>query len=215
MTSETVPPRPVQPPAPSTRALAKATLVALVGAVLVLVSAILPAEYGIDPLGIGEATGLTALYEAGSTLGDPVPAVITADPSGPLVPQAADHKVDAMSFTLAPDQWIEYKYELDLGATMIYTWKATDVIEFDFHTEPAGLGAAGSESFEKGEADAGRGSYRARYPGIHGWYWHNPTRDEVVVTLATSGFYTQARQFRQDGTTRAKYLDDVTLPTPR
>ena len=83
-------------------------------------------------------------------------------------------------------------------------------IEFDFHTEPAGKGAAGSESFEKGTASAGRGSYRARYPGIHGWYWRNPTRNEVTVRLVTAGFYTEARQFREDGTTRSKYLDDVT-----
>jgi len=131
------------------------------------------------------------------------------------VPSPGDYKVDTMSFTLAPGQAIEYKYQLALGGTMVYTWKATDEVEFDFHTEPEGRGAAGSESFEKGTATAGRGSYRARYPGIHGWYWNNRTRDEVTVSLVTAGFYTEARQFRADGTTRAKYLDDVTVPTPR
>jgi hypothetical protein len=191
--------------------LGKATFVALVVAIIVLVTAVLPAEYGIDPLGVGDATGLTGLYEAGATLGDPAPAVITADPAGPLVPQKADYKVDSMAFTLAPNQSIEYKYELAEGAAMVYTWKATGEVEFDFHTEPAGKGAAGSESFEKGTATAGRGSYRARYPGIHGWYWRNRTRDEVTVNLVTSGFYTEGRQIREDGTTRSKYLDDVTI----
>ena len=33
----------------------------VIGAVL-LVSAVLPAEYGIDPLGIGKATGFSKLY---------------------------------------------------------------------------------------------------------------------------------------------------------
>ena len=192
--------------------LAKATAAAIVIAALVLVAFVLPAEYGVDPLGIGEATGMSGLYQAGAGLGDPAPAVITADPSGPLVPQPADYKIDSMSFTLAPNQSVEYKYELALGAGMVYTWKATAEVEFDFHTEPAGKGAAGSESFEKGTAQAGRGSYRARYPGIHGWYWRNPTRNEVTVNLVTSGFYTEAKQFREDGTTRSKYLDDVTIP---
>jgi hypothetical protein len=192
--------------------LAKATAVALLVAIVVLVSAVLPAEYGVDPLGIGDALGLTALYQAGGGLGDPAPAVITADPAGPLVPQQADYKVDSMAFTLAPNQSIEYKYELADGAGMVYTWKATGEVEFDFHTEPAGKGAAGSESFEKGTATAGRGTYRARYPGIHGWYWRNTTRDEVTVNLVTSGFYTEGRQIREDGTTRSKYLDDVTIP---
>jgi hypothetical protein len=198
--------------APAGHSLAKATIVALIVAVVLLVVAVLPAEYGIDPLGVGEATGLTALYDAGAALGGPAPAVITADPSGPLVAQSADYKVDAMSFTLAPLQSVEYKYQLALNATMVYTWKANEEIEFDFHTEPEGKGAAGSESFEKGVASAGRGSYRARYPGIHGWYWRNPTRNEVTVHLVTAGFYTEARQFREDGTTRSKYLDDVTVP---
>jgi len=189
--------------------LGKATLIALVVAAIVLVTVVLPAEYGIDPLGTGAATGLLALYEAEAGAGDPAPAVITADPSGPLIAQPASYKVDSMSFTLAPGEFIEYKYELALGATMLYTWNANGEVEFDFHTEPAGRGAAGSESFEKGEARAGRGSYRARYPGIHGWYWNNPTRNEVVVSLTTAGFYTEARQFRPDGTTRSKYLDDV------
>jgi hypothetical protein len=197
---------------PAGHGLGKATIVALLVAVVLLVVAVLPAEYGIDPLGVGEATGLTALYEAGAGLGDPAPAVITADPSGPLVPQPADYKVDSMSFTLAPNQSVEYKYELATGATMVYTWKANAEVEFDFHTEPAGKGAAGSESFEKGTAETGRGSYRARYPGIHGWYWRNPNFEPVTINLVTSGFYTEARQFREDGTTRSKYLDDVTVP---
>ena len=201
--------------APSRRTLAKATIVALVVAAIVLVTAVLPAEYGIDPLGTGRATGLINLFETAGTAGDPAPAVITADPSGPLVAQAADYKIDSMSFTLPPGDFIEYKYQLADGATMVYTWNATGEVEFDFHTEPAGRGAAGSESFEKGEARTGRGSYRARYPGIHGWYWKNSTRNEVVVSLTTAGFYTEARQFRPDGTTRARYLDDVpTRSTP-
>ena len=188
--------------------LFKATLVALAVAIVVLVIAVLPAEYGIDPTGIGEATGMLDLYEAGAGV-NPTAAVITADPSGPLVPQAAKYKVDKMAFTLPPGGSIEYKYQLAEGAGMVYTWQATGNVEFDFHTEPEGKGAAGSESFEKGESLTGHGTYRARYPGIHGWYWRNLTRDEVTVTVTTAGFYSEARQIRSDGTTRAKYLEDV------
>lgn len=196
------------PPASRTR-LAIATVIALIVAGIVLIVAVLPAEYGIDPLGIGQRTGLLALYEAGAGVTSPGAAVITPDPSGPLVASPARYKVDTMSFTLAPGQAIEYKYQLATGATMVYTWAASGEVEFDFHTEPEGKGAAGSESFEKGEAATGNGSYRARYPGIHGWYWHNTTRDEVTVRLTTAGFYTEAKQFLMDGTSRSRYLDDV------
>ena len=49
------------PAPPSRRRILTATAVAFVTAVVVLVTAVLPAEYGIDPLGTGKMLGLTAL----------------------------------------------------------------------------------------------------------------------------------------------------------
>ena len=40
--------------APSKKAIAKATAIALIVAVVILFTAVLPAEYGIDPLGTGK-----------------------------------------------------------------------------------------------------------------------------------------------------------------
>jgi len=54
------------PDPPSKAKLAWATLAALVVAGIVLVATILPAEYDIDPLGIGEALGLRVLSTPGS-----------------------------------------------------------------------------------------------------------------------------------------------------
>ena len=89
--------------------LRQATSGAVTVACLVLLVAVLPAEYGIDPTGIGEATGLMDLYKAGAGVAGPSPAVITPDPSGPLVPQPARYKVDPMAFTLPPNGAIEYR----------------------------------------------------------------------------------------------------------
>ena len=46
---------------PSKQKLAKATIVAALVAIVILFVAVLPAEYGIDPLGTGAALGLTSL----------------------------------------------------------------------------------------------------------------------------------------------------------
>lgn len=43
---------------PSTAKLIKSTLLALIGAGVLLVTVVMPAEYGIDPTGIGKALGL-------------------------------------------------------------------------------------------------------------------------------------------------------------
>ena len=52
-----------------------ATIVALVVAVILLVTAVLPAEYGIDPLGTGKALRLMDLAKADAAK-TPAPAVL-------------------------------------------------------------------------------------------------------------------------------------------
>ena len=200
-------PAPVAPGSvPSPRTLAKATAVALVVAAIVLVTIVLPAEYGIDPLGTGAATGLIGLSQA-------QPPPIVADESGPVRPQPADYKIDTRQFTLQPfGGYVEYKYVLEPGATMLYTWSATGVVNFDFHTEPEGLPPSASDSFERGTASEGRGSYSAPYAGIHGWFWENDEEDVVTVTVTTAGFYSAAKEFRDDGTTADYQVQDPVLP---
>ncbi len=48
---------------PSSRSLLRSTLLALVGAVAILVMVVLPAEYGIDPTRVGRLLGLTQMGE--------------------------------------------------------------------------------------------------------------------------------------------------------
>lgn len=54
---------PTFPTPPSARSLVRSTLVALVLAIAVLVTIVLPAEYGVDPTGIGRVLGLTQMGE--------------------------------------------------------------------------------------------------------------------------------------------------------
>jgi len=180
-------------PAPSARALFKATLVALVVAAIVLVTTVLPAEYGIDPLGTGRALGLNNLFAAEEVAAGP--ATIVPAESGPVHPQLYEYRVDSREFKIGPREGMEFKYVLDKGATMVYSWKASSYVDFDFHTEPEGKPPEASDSFEKGQAAQKRGAYTAPYDGIHGWYWENPTDQEVTVTLWTTGFYTAGRLF--------------------
>ena len=53
---------------PSTARLVRSTIVAIVVAAVLLVTAILPAEYGVDPTGIGRVLGLTEMGEIKSQL---------------------------------------------------------------------------------------------------------------------------------------------------
>jgi hypothetical protein len=52
--------------------------------------------------------------------------------------QKAVYKVDRHQVVLRPKEGIEYKYEMEKGATMIYSWKATGKVNHEFHGEPDG-----------------------------------------------------------------------------
>lgn len=182
-------------PAPSGRSLLKATVVALIIAGIVLVTAVLPAEYGIDPLGTGKALGLSNLFAAGGAVDPATPATVSPGLAGPLFPQFNEYRVDTREFKIPPKVGIEFKYELDKGATIIYSWKADAFVDFDMHTEPEGYPEKPSDTFEKGNAAQKRGGYTAPYDGIHGWYWENKTDKEVTLKLTTAGFYDEAMVF--------------------
>ena len=58
-----------------------------------LVTAVLPAEYGLDPLGTGRALGLLNLFNA-------APPPIVAAEGGPVVAQAAGYRTDSRTITV-------------------------------------------------------------------------------------------------------------------
>lgn len=196
MTTRTSSPAEAGLHAPPPRKLFLATLVALVAAAIVLVIAVLPAEYGIDPTGLGKATGLMDLFAAGGEEdAAATPATVTPGLAGPVFPRPYEWKVDTRDFTIQPGTGIEFKYKLDRGSTMLYSWKATNFVNYDFHTEPEGKPSSASDSFDKGEASQRRGAYTAPYDGIHGWWFENLTRGPITVTLQTAGFYDEGTLF--------------------
>jgi len=175
------------PDAPSRAKLLVATLVALVVAGAVLVVAVLPAEYGIDPLGTGEALGLAVLSGAG---GD-----IPVRTDG-ITPFSRSYRVDRKTFELGPGEAVEYKYRLEEGATMLYSWTANYWVRSEMHSEVDGAPAGTAEFFEVEASTVQRhGSYTAPFDGIHGWYWLNEGTQPVTLTLYAAGFFTAATEY--------------------
>lgn len=171
---------------PSPRSLGLASAVAAIVAAAVLVVAILPAEFGIDPLGTGRALGLLALGAAEVS---------------PL--QAADqaHGTDSAEFVLDPFQSLEYKYHLTEGATMVYSWDASSALVFDMHADPEGLeGEEFVESYEQNTDVRRSGIYHAPFTGIHGWFWENRSFEVVTLRIEAAGFFDSSIIFRDGGT---------------
>ena len=116
---------PELPTLPSRSKVLIATLAALLTAAALLFGAILPAEYGIDPLGTGRLLGLLALGQA-----------------QPFAAETGEYRVDRAELTLYPAEWVEYFYRLDEGSSMVFTWDATGPVTYNFHAAPDGAPAA-------------------------------------------------------------------------
>lgn len=180
---------------PSARTILKATAAAAAAAAVILVVVVLPAEYGIDPLGTGKRLGLTALAEAGGD-GAGAAAAPQAVRSGVNTAQTPDLRDDQFRVELRPFEGVEYKYRMEKGATMVYAWRASAKVKYEFHGEPDGAPAKYFESYDKSENVEGRGMFIAPTTGIHGWYWKNPGVGRVTITLTSTGFYGTATEFR-------------------
>src|SRR5207248_3091389 len=156
-----------------------------------LVVAVLPAEYGVDPLGTGRRLGLTAMNDVRKELDAfQNSRAKRASDTPTIAPHARGYQNETVEFRLAPGESIEYKYRLDKGEALLYSWKATGRVNSELHAEPDGAPRGYAESYEKRDAiDAASGTLTTPFSGIHGWYWENPGTAEVTVTLSAAGFY--------------------------
>lgn len=195
-----------EPPLAKQR-LALAAGAAILVAGVVLVAFIMPAEFAVDPLGIGSRIGLLDL----GVMGQQVEALEQAAASGGgsgqatiVVAQPRPFNSETVEFTLGPEQWIEYKYRLERAESLLYSWSATGAVNVEFHAEPDGAPAGYAQTYEKSQGRAMSGTLTAPFPGIHGWYWQNAGGGEVTVTLTSSGFYNLAHEFRPDGSVQNK-----------
>jgi hypothetical protein len=202
-------------PPPSPASLAKTTLAAVGVAAVILVTLVLPAEYGIDPLGTGRRLGLTAI--ANPTLAPvevPVPRVgdaLVPVQSGPAALYPIGYKVDAVELTIDAYEFLEYKYHLEKGAHMLYSWTASAPVLHDFHGEPQGDGGGAEQSYDKAPRREGHGALTAPFSGIHGWFWENEGATPITIKLWSAGFYTSAIEIRAD---RSRHPHQIGPPGP-
>jgi hypothetical protein len=202
---------------PSRRKLAITTAIAALIAGMLLVTIVLPAEYSIDPLGTGRALGLTVM-SAPFPANEPVvhaTAAMTLAPTvkGPVAEYHGQYKVDDVQFELGPYQYLEYKYHLERGATMLYSWRASAAVVSDLHGDPDGAPKSAVQSFDKKDRQQADGAFTAPFTGIHGWFWENTGGETITINLKTSGFYISATEFRSNRTRRAHKITDLSKVT--
>ena len=176
--------------------VSETTVVALTVALVILFTIVLPAEYGIDPLKTGALLGLNGL---GGTADNGTAGRATPAQAGINTIQPAVYKVDSEDIGLHPNQAIEMKYHLRKGAVMVYTWKATGKVQFEFHGEPDQKPRPDYfESYmldNKIGVDHSYGSFTAPTTGMHGWFLQNKGKEDVRIRLTVTGFFDSAKMY--------------------
>lgn len=167
---------------PSTMAIVRATIAACMIALALLVGVIFPAEYGVDPTGIGDLLGLTSLGQAKAS-------GATASGFQRTMSEPQKYREDTVALTLEPGQGLEYKFRLASGEVLLYSWTATKNLVYDFHGEPQRAKGGYFESYETGDDSHAHGSLVASFEGTHGWYVKNHDVEPVTLTLTTAGYY--------------------------
>ena len=210
---ESIDSRKAAPPGPAAASEVRQRIAVALGAAvlvagLILVTFILPAEFAVDPLGTGARFGLLPLGVVGKQVDELNKTAASASGAGQaaiLVAQEKPFNEESIDFKLAPREGMEYKYRLDKGEALLYSWSATAPVDYELHAEPDGAPAGYAQSYEKKSAMNGAsGTLTAPFPGIHGWYWENKTDKEVTVTLKTAGYYNLSHEFRNGQPTKNK-----------
>lgn len=187
---------------PSSAQLLRSTIAAAIGAAVILVAVVLPAEYGIDPTGAGRVLGLTEMGEIKQELEEEAEQdrqLHGSDQSSGVLDgifgfvvgsaQAQETWRDSIVFTLEPGAFTEIKLKMAAGDQAQYAWVAEGGrINFDLHAHGGGQ----SHTYEKGRgATEGTGAMLAPFPGEHGWFWRNRDKAPVTISLQLKGVYSE------------------------
>ena len=169
----------------------------LIVATVAVFGAILPAEFNMDPLGIGKATGLNRLW---------APPEVAFDTSkagtGPLAREyEMPFRTDTIEIPLRDGDdrtrgnELEYKVRMKQGATLIYEWSVADIenpeeFYFDFHGHTTVEGQEMTvATYKQATGTSAQGALTAPFDGVHGWFLQNQSAKAIVVKVKLSGFY--------------------------
>jgi len=180
---------------PSTSQLIKSTILAISIAAIILVTTVLPAEYGNDPTGAGEILGLKKMGEIKISLSEKASS-IKSEPTA---------KVDS-SIDLEPSNYISQKGEISLsfqpneGRELKVSMLKGDEIEYNWHTDgeeiyfAAHTDSGEPHDYSEGTKNSDKGVLKAFCDGRHGWWYKNRTTKVVTLTLQVDGNFSDFRE---------------------
>lgn len=215
---------PLRAELPTSRQLLRSTIQAAISALVLLVAVVLPAEYGIDPTGVGRVLGMTKMGDIKQQLAAEAAADAAATEqatkspatgsSGLAAANAAEPaaKAAVVAVPKEPGQAVAPKIEWrDEMSVTLTPGEGTEIkmklvegakAQYSWVVEGGtvnfdthGDAPGKSISYEKGRGvPSDEGVVEAAFTGNHGWYWRNRGKANVKLILRTRGEYTDIKK---------------------
>lgn len=199
---------------PSSKKLIKSTAIAAVSAVVVLVTCVMPAEYAIDPTGIGKVLGLTKMGEIKQSLAQESVNGLNAELAVNSVEQSSARTSTQMAteenlqitmpainkesivLELKSGQATEVKLTMPQSASVNFAWRATGGgLNYDMHGDAVNAPKGFYHGYRKGKNEtAQQGILKAAFDGKHGWFWRNRTENTVILILNVEGQFSEMKK---------------------
>jgi hypothetical protein len=179
---------------PSTKTLVKSTVLAICVAAIILVTTVLPAEYGIDPSGVGQILGLKKMGEIKVDLAEKA----ISDKSGQVNPESDIEynqsnyisQMGEIKISFNPNEGRELKVTMLKDDKINYSWRTDGgEIYFAAHTD-----SGQPHDYAEGTKSSDKGTLIAFCDGRHGWWFKNRTSKAITLTLNIDGNYSDFRE---------------------
>ena len=190
---------------------------ASLGAAILLVTVVLPAEYGIDPTGFGRLTSIGKLSETAPATGhdfgqkmqfniaeyDVTAEKIEQSIQGLIQLEDTPFRTETIDLKIEDFGEIEHKFIMPTDTTLVYSWEVLeakgDGIYYEFHGHPSSDDAVNypedfEQAYSKGEGTTQSGSFTTPFPGYHGWYLMNLEEGPITVRLKVSGYWQEHKE---------------------
>jgi hypothetical protein len=201
---------------PTVRSLARSSVMATAVAAILAVTCVLPAEFAIDPTGVGRVLGLTQMGEIkrdaeakrakkasvskldhGLHVASGPHIMNDAAPIGGAWAQLAQaapaastaQKASTLEIVIPPNVKMELKAWMKKGDGYSFSWTASSPINFNFHGEKFNARDDEYTEYKKGIAATDKGDFKAGYDGTHGWSWRNRTKEPITVKATVTGTF--------------------------
>jgi hypothetical protein len=192
--------------------LLKSLIIAILIGAVVLITAVLPAEYGLDPLGTGKLFGFSKLYQETKQiennktnsslnfkkikmekLGSPQSTPTPSEADNPPPEVQYTEREDTIEVMVPAKKGIEYKFKSLKYGSIKYEWATNKgIVYIDFHGEVKQEKPPENvfyESYTLAYSNNMAGTLTAPFEGKHGWYFRNDTNEDIVVSIRLNGQY--------------------------